>query len=264
MDVLSVGAWLVCLVQNKGPCEKPLTAWYTINGMWACMSLAFLGWYSYTQLRNNFQTKRAIAITYFFESGYLLLSIWAWIILAQPDPNDQCQANASGILELLVDMIILLYMRSLRLLSIVLFIVICGPLLFICWYKNRPAPTENPEDLIKNLTRVKVEEFKTLRAMNYRHAPTPRGSVNVSLLSDSEASSPMNGSHLLSNPYEGTGVNEAALDSCCICMEDFYESTPESTRVIDHELGAAEPESTSGIMVVLPCKSHFFHEICIS
>ena len=47
-------------------------------------------------------------------------------------------------------MIILLYMRSLRLLSIVLFIVICGPLLLICWYKNRPAPTENPDDLIKN------------------------------------------------------------------------------------------------------------------
>lgn len=48
MDVLSVGAWLVCLVQNKGPCDKPLTGWYTINGLWACCSLAFLGWYSYT------------------------------------------------------------------------------------------------------------------------------------------------------------------------------------------------------------------------
>ena len=92
-------------------------------------------------------------------------------------------------------MIILLYMRSLRLLSIVLFIVICGPLLLICWYKNRPAPTENPEDLIKNFTRVKVSEYKTLRAMNYRHAPTPRSSVNGSVISDIDPeSSPMNGS----------------------------------------------------------------------
>ena len=141
-------------------------------------------------------------------------------------------------------MIILLYMRSLRLLSIVLFIVICGPLLLACWYKNRPAPTENPEDLIKNLTRVKVEEYKTLRAMNYRHAPTPRGSVNgssISLASDNEAgASPMNGSHSVSNPYDGLGIN-TALDSCCICMEDFYDSTPESDRAIDHELGA-DPE----------------------
>lgn len=73
-------------------------------------------------------------------------------------------------------MIILLYMRSLRLLSIVLFIVICGPLLLVCYFKNRPEPTENPQDLIKILTRVKVSEFKTLRAMNYRHAAqaTPR------------------------------------------------------------------------------------------
>lgn len=91
-------------------------------------------------------------------------------------------------------MIILLYMRSLRLLSIVLFIVICGPLLLICWYKNRPAPTENPEDLIKNLARVKVEEFKTLRAMNYRHAPTPRSQSSASIASDNDDD--MNGVHI--------------------------------------------------------------------
>jgi len=115
-----------------------------------------------------------IACTYVIETGYLILSIWAWTILAQSDPGQECQTNAAGILELLVDMIILLYMRSLRLLSIVLFIVICGPLLLICWYKNRPIPTEDPKDLIKNLTRVKVSEFKSLRRMNYRHASTPR------------------------------------------------------------------------------------------
>ena len=68
----------------------------------------------------------------------------------------------------------------------------------------------------------------------------------------------------MSNPYEGEGINsQLALDSCCICMEDFYEATPESGRAVDHELGV-DPESTYGIMVVLPCKSHFFHEVCIS
>lgn len=191
MDALSIGAWMVCLIQGQGPCEKPLTAWYTLNGIWACISLTYLTYYSCTQLRNNFQTKRAIAITYGIESGYLLLSIWAWIILAQVDPEEKCSDYASGILELLVDMIILLYMRSLRLLSIVLFIVICGPLLLICWYKNRPEPTESPDDLIKHLTSVKVDEFKNLRAMNYRHAPTPRSS-SLSFVSDSDD---LNGAH---------------------------------------------------------------------
>ena len=81
-------------------------------------------------------------------------------------------------------MIILIYMRSLRLLSIVLFVVICGPLLLVCWYKNRPVPTENPEDLVKNLNCVKVSEFKLLRSMNYRHAPTPRSSVDSSNIVD--------------------------------------------------------------------------------
>lgn len=125
-------------------------------------------------------------------------------MLAQSDPGDKCQENASGILELLVDMIILLYMRSLRLLSIVLFIVICGPLLLACWYKNRPVPTENPQDLIKNLTLVKVSEYKILRAMNYRHA-TPRGSESGSVTLDS---SPMNGDQTLSNPYDPYQMNQ--------------------------------------------------------
>ena len=54
MDVLSIGAWLVCLAQDHEPCDKPLTAWYTCNAIWAAMSLAFLVWYTCTQLRNNF------------------------------------------------------------------------------------------------------------------------------------------------------------------------------------------------------------------
>ena len=54
--------------------------------------------------------------------------------------------------------------------------------------------------------------------------------------------------------------SDAALDSCCICMEDF-EAGPESTKAIDYELGA---EDNAKLMVVLPCKAHFFHEACIS
>ena len=75
------------------------------------------------------------------------MSIWAWIILSSDDESGDCAANAAGLLELLVDMIILLYMRSLRLLSILLFLVICGPLLLVCWWKNRPKPTEDPAAL---------------------------------------------------------------------------------------------------------------------
>ena len=52
-------------------------------------------------------------------------------------------------------------------------------------------------------------------------------------------------------------MNAGALDSCCICMEDF-EIEGESTRVADQESG------DEAVMVVLPCKSHFFHEECIS
>ena len=190
---------------------KPYTAWYTVNGIWACASCIFLVYYSYKQLKNNYQTKRAIAITYGIESGYLILSIWAWLILGKHGSEKECNGDVNGIQELLVDMVILLYMRSLRLLSIVLFIVICGPLLLICWYKNRPAPTENPEELIKNLIKLQVPDFKALRAMNYRHAPTPTNNSVADASFEHAAPTPMssqsgqsdfNGIHTQMNPYE--------------------------------------------------------------
>ena len=138
---------------------------------------------------------------------------------------------------------------------IVLFIIICGPLLLICWYKNRPVPTEDPADIVKNLNCVKVSEFKLLRSMNYRHAPTPRNSVDGSSDTIAEGGD-MNGTHLLTNPYEGENLG-TALESCCICMEDFESGGPEATCVADME--RAEGHGTDGLMVVLPCKSHFFH-----
>jgi hypothetical protein len=48
MDVLSVGAWVVCLMNDTSACQKPLSAWYAVNGMWATFSLCFLAFYSVT------------------------------------------------------------------------------------------------------------------------------------------------------------------------------------------------------------------------
>ena len=157
------------------------------------------------------------------------MSIWAWAILAGNDPEGSCQDEASELIELLVDMIILTYMRSLRLLSIILFIIICGPLLLVCYFKNRPVPTENPEDLVKNFSRVNVDELKQMRDMNYRHKSLMKNSDRKSPKKASNPSTPVseNGNESLlsssSSPLESqwAAPDPGVLDSCCICMEDF-------------------------------------------
>jgi len=35
-------------MRDQGPCQKPLLAWYTINGLWAAISLVTLAYYSIT------------------------------------------------------------------------------------------------------------------------------------------------------------------------------------------------------------------------
>ena len=253
MDLLSVGAWFVVMFKTE-TCEKPLHSWYAINGIWATLSFAFTVWYSYRQLKRNYQTKRAITITYIFEAGYLILSIWAWGILSSEDAGGECAKHAAGLLELLVDMIILLYMRSLRLLSIVLFLIICGPLLLVCWWKNRPKPTEDPAALRAQLVKVSISQLTSLRAMDYRHSGSTSSRRRSSSVMSEQSSVDMSDSLV--------GEYEAALPradmTCCICMEDFSATAP-SQSPDDLEDTPVESE-----VVVLPCKAHFFHEECIS
>ena len=152
----------------------------------------------------------------------MVLSIWAWGILSSEDADGECAKHAQGLLELLVDMIILLYMRSLRLLSIVLFLIICGPLLLVCWWKNRPKPTEDPAALRAKLVKVSISQLNALRAMDYRHS----GSVN-SIRRSSSVMSEQSSANLNESLV---GEYESALPSadmtCCICMEDFRVTAP--------------------------------------
>lgn len=179
MDLLSVGGWLVVVLKdNSNGCLSHLLPWFSTNACWALLSMLFLSYYTFIQLRRHYQTKLSIAVTYAIESGYLVLTIWAWIVLATEKPSIQCNDEVSGVLELLVDMVILLYMRSLRLLAIVLFIILCGPIILVCMLRNRPRPTENPSDLIKNLNKVSVFELTRLRGMNYRHLTSSPQSKN--------------------------------------------------------------------------------------
>ena len=89
MDFLSMCAFLVVVFKPES-CDKPLHTWYAINGAWAAGSFCYTIYYTLTQLKHNYQTNNAIAITYIFEGGYLALSIWAWIILSGEDGNGEC------------------------------------------------------------------------------------------------------------------------------------------------------------------------------
>lgn len=181
MDFLSICALVAVLLKDES-CHKPYLLWYAINGAWATISFCFLWWWQRGELKARYQTKKCVVFTYVLEGGYLVMTCFAWVLLSSPDPNDDCATNAPSLTELLVDMVILLYMRSLRLLSISIFLVLCGPILLYCWWKNRPRPTEDPGTVVQNFSRVTFDELVRLREKNYRHtmSNTPRSSSQVS------------------------------------------------------------------------------------
>mmetsp|Transcript_42287 Transcript_42287/g.57517 ORF Transcript_42287/g.57517 Transcript_42287/m.57517 type:complete len:123 (+) Transcript_42287:611-979(+) len=114
--------------------------------------------------------------------------------------------------------------------SILFFIVLCGPILCYVYYKNRPRPTEDGKKLVKNLNKIKLSKLKRLRnEMNYKHGSTIQMGANGIEQQES----------LLSTDNRASEIDMM----CCICMENFVNE--------------------SDTAVILPCKSHFFHSDCI-
>jgi hypothetical protein len=59
--------------------------------------------------------------------------------------------------------VILDYMRALKLLSLIFFGVLCGPLLLICWCVNKEPEPVDPASLSKNFSKVTLPQLEKLR-----------------------------------------------------------------------------------------------------
>ena len=153
MDLLCIVGMIVVLCK-KEQCQKHFKVWYICNAIWATISICFLYWFKVYEISKGFQTKRSVVFTYVLEFGYIALSFAAWGMLTSADANNECQQDAPSLIELMVDMIILIYMRSLRLMSIMVFVIICGLPLLYCYLKHRPRPTQDPVKLKLNLNKV--------------------------------------------------------------------------------------------------------------
>ena len=137
---------------NNELCQKPFMTFYYANAAWSLLSLVVLTWYTQTQLQRGYQTTRGELLTYGLEFGYLCLTALAWHELMQTSFKDYCEKDPSGkynefnYTELINDMIILNYMRSIRLLSFVTFAVLCSPLMLCCYCINKPKPPVNVKE----------------------------------------------------------------------------------------------------------------------
>ena len=106
MDLLGICALAAVLIKQES-CHRPYLVWYSLNAGLASVSLLFLTWWSRTELRDCYSSKRSMAISYLLEVGYLTLSVFAWIMLADQTSSAECHRDAPSVTELLVDMIIL-------------------------------------------------------------------------------------------------------------------------------------------------------------
>lgn len=133
---------------------------YYANVVWSLISLLVLTWYTNSELAYGYQTNKGILLTYALEIGYLCLSVIAWRTITNTSYDDFCSSDTKykyteeNFTELAVDMIILDYMRCIKLISIIAFALLCSPVLLVCWCVNKPTP---PVDVKNHLSTVTIE-----------------------------------------------------------------------------------------------------------
>jgi len=157
----------------------------------------------------------------------------------------------------MVDMIILLYMRSLRLMSILVFLILCGIPILYCYLKHKPRPTQDPQKLKENLNVVTLGTLYQMKNMNYRHKAATNAKKDKLSKSENLGDSLLGPSPSLDQEQPSEDLSAYGMDmTCCICMENFGEEVG-----VDHEMG--NPFSSAEV-VILPCKAHYFHQQCIA
>ena len=182
-------------------------------------------------------------LTYVLECGYFCLSIFA-DIMHENNTDGNCHQYAPKLVVTMDNIIFLLFLRSLRFMSILIFALMCGIPILCCrciFHEKRPDP---PAKLNQNLNKVMLGTLYQLRnALNYK----PKGSFLEKTEENPRASTT---SALLDDSVD---LTEYGMDiNCCICLESFANE--------DNEDG--NPYSSVEV-VVLPCKAHYFHEKCI-
>lgn len=76
------------------------------------------------------------------------------------DENDEC-AEELNRTEILMDLVIINYMRSLKLIAILSFVVLCGPIMLLQWIFCRPPPPVTAKTINEHFTKVTLKELNT-------------------------------------------------------------------------------------------------------
>ena len=111
-------------------CNLPLRAWLMILAFISLCSAIYHGILCY-EVKRYYIRKSTVRVGYAFE-----LLIFAWFCLGQwfyYAPSN-CVAEAPILESILINLIVLLYVRLLRIISLLFFCVLCGPMVLIVSY----------------------------------------------------------------------------------------------------------------------------------
>jgi len=82
--------------------------------------------------------KRSSQVNFAIEFVFLFWSFFAWGWLGRDDINSECATFTTNVL-------LLVYMRCLQMISILTFLICCGPIICYMYIKNRPRPSVDPK-----------------------------------------------------------------------------------------------------------------------
>jgi len=156
LDVIFIVASIISVLRFQEHCTKPLKVWFIGLGVWASVSLSFFYWYHKNRISQGFTTKKAMAFSYVLEVGYFSLSILA-DLMHENNSNSgvgSCTENAPKLVSAMENVVFLIFLRSLRFMSMLVFLVLCGLPIICCSYLFREKRPDPPALINDNLNKV--------------------------------------------------------------------------------------------------------------
>ena len=135
----------------------PIRSWYYGNSVLTSLSAGYHV-YLILQIKRHYISKRAQYLGYLAEFIIFTWQVFGNFIYYWD--NSDCEDNAPVLWNIMLDLLIIGYIRLLRIITLILFLIMCLPVYFVLMLFNRRPNRSASKKLLKHLSKFKFASIK--------------------------------------------------------------------------------------------------------
>jgi len=153
--LLALVAFLMMVLPTDSCSAALIYWWYWVTVVASVGSICYHA-FLIKELRRGFMSKRLVNIGYAIEVVLFLWFIFGHVVYYQSE--DQCAGDS--LYGVMLNLLIISYVRLLRIITVVIFVILCCPILLLCQLFTPRQIIPANESIIKNLNKLRFSNIK--------------------------------------------------------------------------------------------------------